>query len=130
MSELDDLKARKAEREAKRADEKQAREIEVLRLEEKLEHELGGPRGSAFQILDIAGEPLVAVKPNGAVLYKRLQESKVTQEDIHMFVVACLVCPDKQVFAGVVERRAGVLGRCLSALVALYRGEAEEEAKK
>jgi hypothetical protein len=127
---LDELRARKAEKQAARAAAQEARELETLQLEEKLEAELGGPRGLAFQIVDAEGEPLIVVKPGAAVLIKRLRESKGTFDDVQGFVTPCVHSPDKATFAAIIERKALVLIRCSDALVALYRGEAESESKK
>lgn len=130
MTTLEELHERKAKREEEAARSKAAREVEALELEERLLQELGGPKGEAFEIIDIVGEPLVAVKPGPAVLFKQLQESKASLDDLQRFVTACLVTPDKAVFARLVERKAGALIRCSEALVALYRGEAAAEGKK
>lgn len=124
MPTLEELQERKVQREADAKRARAAREAEVLELEERLIAELGGPRGEAFEIIDITGEPLVAVKVGPAVLFKQLQDSKASLDDLQRFVTACLVTPDKAAFATTVERKAGALVRCSEALVTLYRGEA------
>ena len=127
---LEELRARKAKRQDAAAKDAEARELATLLLEEKLEAELGGPRGRAFQIIDIAGEPLVAVKPGPSVLVKQLRESKGNLDDLQRFVVPCLVQPDKTTFAEIVERHGLALVRVADALVDLFKGEADVEGKK
>lgn len=126
---LDELKAAKARREEQAAAAREAREVEILTLEDELSASLG-LRGRAFQIIDVAGEPLIVVKPGAAVLFKRFRDSKMTLDDIQLFVSSCLHQPDKAVFAAVIERRAAALVRCFDALVALYRGEEDETGKR
>lgn len=130
MPTLEELQERKAKREETAAKDKAAREVAILELEEKCVEECGGPRGIAFEIIDVTGEALIAVKPGPAVLFKSLQESKAGLDDLQRFVTACLVTPDKKAFADIVERRAGVIVRCADALVMLYRGEEVAAGKK
>ena len=130
MSQLEDLRAKKAARDDAAKSARDQRELETLLLEEKLEAELGGVRGRAFQIVDVVGEPLIVVKPGPAVVFKQLRESKASLDDLQRFVAACLHTPDVKGFADIVERRAGVVVRCADAAIALYRGEAEDEGKK
>lgn len=130
MPTLEELQERKTQREAKAASEKASREAAVLELEERLIEECGGPRGVTFEIIDVSGEPLIAVKPGPAVLFKSLQESKAGLDDLQRFVTACLVTPEKKAFSDIVERRAGVIVRCADALVMLYRGEEVAAGKR
>lgn len=129
MPTLEELRERKAQREEAASKEKAARELAVLELEERCLEECGGPRGVAFEIIDVSGEPLIAVKPGPAVLFKSLQESKAGLDDLQRFVTACLVTPDKTAFGELVQRRAGVIVRCADALVTLYRGDAIAQGK-
>lgn len=130
MPTLEELRERKRLREEDIAKAKAARECIFLELEEKLTDDLGGPRGVAFEIIDVIGEVPIVVKPGSVVLFKQVQESKMSLDDLQRFVTACLVTPDKTAFAEIVERRAGVVTRCTDALVTLYRGEAVEQGKK
>ena len=129
MNDLEEALKRKADREAARERAAKERELQLLLLEEQLEGELG-PRGKAFQIVDVVGEVPIVLKSGPAVLLKTVRASKFDLDDLQRFVTPCVHSPDRAAFAAIIERHAGVLMRCSDALLSLYRGVHEENAGK
>lgn len=118
----------KAKREAERVALADARELEILELEAKLEGELG-PRGEAFEIVETVEGP-IAIKLGEAVLYQRFQASKFTEADTNDFVFSCVVHPSQAKYQEIVGKRPGIAGRCALALGSLFGVRREADAKK
>ncbi len=106
-----------------------ARELEVLELEAKLEGELG-PRGAFFEIVETLEGP-IAVKLGEAVLHTRFQGAKdITDTVLHDYVFPCVVHPAKEKYLEAVGRRPAIALRCASALATLYGLKASDTAGK
>ncbi len=126
---LDAARASKEKREAASREAADARELEVLELEAKLEGELG-PRGAFFEIVETLEGP-VAVKLGEAVLHTRFQGAKdITDTVLHDYVFPNVVSPAKEKYLEIVGRRPAIALRCASALATLYGLKANDTAGK
>lgn len=135
MSEATDVKTRlaaaraaKEKRDAEAKAAADARELEVLELEEKLES-MYGPRGQAFEIVETIDGP-IAVKLGEAVLHTRFQASKVSDTDINDYVFPCVVHPPRETYLALVAKRPGLGLRCASALATLFGAKDARDAGK
>lgn len=141
MSDAGDVKARlaaaRAAKEAKdaaRAAAAEVRELELLELEAKLEDELGGARGEAFEIVSTL-EGLVAVKLGAAVLHTRFEaavakEETVSDRTIHDYVFPCLAHPAPDAYLAMVAKRPAIASRCANALATLYGAKSGADRAK
>ncbi len=126
---LDAARAAKEKKEAAAREAADARELEVLELEAKLEGELG-PRGAFFEIVETLEGP-VAVKLGEAVLHTRFQGAKdITDTVLHDYVFPNVVAPAKEKYLEIVGRRPAIALRCASALATLYGLKANDTAGK
>jgi len=122
---------KRAEREDRRLQEKAASELEMLRLEDRLEDELG-PRGVQFEIVDCrdVGGGFVAVKLGPSIVHTRFANSKQTSSDLDSYVTPCLVHPTVEAYRALVFERPALVGRCALALAYLYGVQREGDQKK
>lgn len=133
-AELAAYRARKEERQKARAKAGKARELEILKLEEKFEASIG-PRGSMFEIVDPRDaddnpiESPIVVRLGEAVLFTRFTASKVTETDVHDFVFPCLET-DKQRYLEIIANRPEIAGRCAHALMTLFGAKHKDATGK
>ncbi len=126
---LDAARAAKEKKEAAAREASDARELEVLELEAKLEADLG-PRGAYFEIVETLEGP-VAVKLGEAVLHTRFQGAKdITDTVLHDYVFPNVVHPAKEKYLEIVGRRPAIALRCASALATLFGLKANADAGK
>lgn len=129
-----ELLAKKAEREAARALEREAHELELLELEDRLESELG-PIGRAFDLVDLSdlGEGMIAVSckvPGIQARHKAFASSKITDVDVDAFITPCIVHPSIEEFRAILARRPIAGGRVATTLLNLLGSKKTEDAKK
>lgn len=129
--ELATLRQNKARREETRAKERQAAELERLRLEERFEQEIGG-LGRDFCIVDASdlGEGFVVLKRGESVLWTSFKKSKMNEVDVEGFVLPSVVHPAKDEYRKVVMRRPFVAERCANELGKLYGVKGKEDEGK
>ena len=125
------LREAKAARDQAVEAQKQAREIELLELEERFERELG-QKGRAWGIVEVPESPIVLKTPE-LVTFKRYQaanegDKTAGVEEQAMYVAPSVVFPDRAVFAQITAARPGVLVRCAGVLNSLALGR-EEDAR-
>lgn len=120
---------RRAEKDKAAEQARRMRLVELEELEERLERELGGPRGSKFDIVDTVEGP-IAVQLGPSVLHKRFRESKMGEPDVHDFVAPCVVHPEVARFNEIASVRPGVLVDVANVLADLYAAKTEVVAGK
>lgn len=138
----EDLKSRlaaarkaKEDKEAARAAAAEARELEELELEAKLEGELGGSRGSAFEIVRTL-DGLVAVKLGPAILHTKFQAAAsndkvgLNERTLHDYVFPNVAHPSQDAYLAMVAKRPGTAVRCADALATLYGAKASNDDAK
>lgn len=110
---------------------RKAREVEELELEVRFDAELG-PRGSHFEIVNSGelNEGCIVVKLGEEVLWKRFQNSKMSQDDAAALVRPCVVYPDLSKFEEITARRSHLVVRCANAVATLYGVKLEANAGK
>lgn len=140
MEKLAELRAKKEAKLEAKAKQREAVEIEILELEERLESELG-ERGKAFEIVDCSshGEGIIAVKLGPSILHKAFMNhlAKVSEEKcapheamVDAYVTPCLVQPSVDVYRAIVARRPVIADRVSNALATLFGVRLENERKK
>ncbi len=119
---LAELRARKAAKEAKLEEERNAAEVLRLELEERFEAETGGPIDRTFTIVDVSdlGEGFVVMRLGDDVIWNTFKASKMNVVDTDAFVVPCVLYPSKDEYRKLAKRRAFVPERCAGALASLY----------
>lgn len=120
---LAELMDRKDKRDKARDQQAAAFKLKELELEDQYEGELG-PRGEAFEIINLAHDGPVVVRRGEAVLFKRFQASMPgdkdpTPEAIYAFVKPCLVYPEVSVFNEIISKRPQYATRVCNALCVL-----------
>lgn len=128
------LQAKRAEREKSEKERRDAYELQVLELEEKLS-ENGDVRGQQFEIIDLCdlGEPPIAVRvniPGIRAIQKAYTSSKGTDADADILATRCLVEPSAPTFREVIERRPLVMDYVLATISSLLGGAAALRQKK
>lgn len=127
---LEELRAKKSQREAASKVAIEAREIEELELEEKLIDKMNGKRGVAFEIVntDIG---VFAVRPPDYIVAKQFNAlDKKGDEDVAKFVRPCVIHPSADGFVLTLEKNGGIAWRLANAALALYGAEAEKRVGK
>jgi hypothetical protein len=126
-------RAAKEAKDAARAAAAEARELEELELEAKLEGELGGPRGSAFEIVRTL-DGLVAVKLGSAIVHTKFQAAAekggITERALHDYVFPNVAHPSPDAYLAMVGKRPGTAVRCADALATLYGAKAGADDAK
>lgn len=137
----DDIRARLAaakEKKAARSLEQErlheAQELAILELENSLEDGGKGPRGVNFEIVDGGDSGPIALRLGEMILYKRFTstmkgDKEPSHEDLFNYVSPCVIHPDRQAFAKLVERKPVLLMRCANALTTLF-GAKDEDARE
>lgn len=108
-------------------------ELKLLELENRLEDEGKGPKGTNFEIVDGGAEGPIAVRLGELVLYRRFTatmkgDKEPTHEDLFAYVAPCVLFPDKEAFKGIAERKPVLVMRCANALTTLF-GAKDEDAR-
>ncbi len=128
---------KKAKREAAVEVASQARELEILELEEEYETKFG-PRGNSWELIDTVEGPVV-IRLGESVLFKKFNaevdaastnKKPVEIAHQHNFVLPNVLHPDPDKFKAMVAKRPGMLGVLSTRLWALYNGRANENAGK
>jgi hypothetical protein len=128
---LDELRKRKAEREAARDAEVDALELQELELEEA--HLSLGKRGVDFEIVVTQVGCIVLKKPDlqaTAVFSGKALAGTATDADLLMYVTPSVVVPRDVEFRALVVDHGGILQRCALALHAMYEVKVEERRGK
>jgi hypothetical protein len=133
MPTKDELLAKKAERAAKLAEEKEAHELLCLELEDKYSTELG-VRGRAFEIVNednsLGVGPIVVKTPTLLAQKIYMQsDAKTTPEVAGQYVCPCVVYPAELAVRQIFAARHQMCLRCAIALTALS-GYSDGEVQK
>lgn len=138
MATKDELLAKRAAREAKLAEEREAHELLCLELEDKYCTELG-VRGRTWQMLNEendGGVGPIVLKPASLVSQKSYiqNDARGTPEVAGSFVLPCVLYPPPELarlaFNDPVVPRLQLLLRCAIAIQALAGFREEDSAKK
>lgn len=134
MATKEELLAKRADREAKLAQEAEAHEMLCLELEDKWSAELG-LRGRAFEIVNeenVAGVGPIVVKLPTLAAQKAYQRSdaKDSPEVAQIYVKPCVVYPAPDVLSGILNDRHQLCLRCCLALTRLAGYYDEDAVKK
>jgi hypothetical protein len=126
-----ELLERKAQREASRAKERAAADLERLELEDKFEEDIG-PIGREFTIVDCSdtGDGFIVLKLGLDVQWNTFLASKMNAQDLDTFVVPCLLHPSVDQYRAIVKKRGAIAPRCGTALATLYGVRDKEDGKK
>lgn len=127
--EREEAEAAKAEKEADGR-----RRIERHKLVKRFEAELGGPEGREFYVCELFQgehfEGFVVVKKAGAVLFKRLQASKMTDPDIEDFLAPHIAYPERDAYNKLITDLHGAKGELLKYASKLHGVKYEDTSKK
>ena len=122
-SKLEELRARKAEREAAKQASLEALEIEALEQEEKLCAE-GKKEGTDFKTHITTVGVFVVGKPAFLVAKKFAATDKPTVEDVIQFVGPCVLYPETMQARAVFQEHGGVAWALAGLCMKLYEAEA------
>lgn len=122
MSKLEELRARKATREAARQAELEVFETQALELEEKWE-ERGGKAGVTFAVVTTAVGNFVVQKPEFLVGKKFSDAEKRTVEDVIAFVDPCVVHPEKLEARAAFQEHGGIAWTLANECMKLYQAD-------
>lgn len=130
---LAELEAKRAERDAKLAEEFEDHKLLCLELVEKYETELGA-RGRFFEIVNednAVGAGPIVVKPPTLLAQKIYTQSdaKTTPEIASAYVCPCVLYPSELLVRQIFNARQQLLLRCCIALTALS-GYSDGDAQK
>lgn len=129
MGKVDELRARKAEREAKRAAEVETLEVEALELEEK--HATQGMRhGVDFDVVTTLVGNFVVRKPEFLTAKKFNDAENKSVEEVVQFVAPCVLHPDQAVARAVFVEHGGVAYRLALSLLRMYEADIGKKAGK
>jgi hypothetical protein len=139
-AELAELRAKQAEREAKRAEEIEAGELELARLIEKFENELG-PQGRMFEVIDARelGDGIIVVKRPEPTQHKRFvaaidkannTNKPVDEADTAQYVSPNVVHPSREAYLVIAGARPEIGGRCSVALMRLMGAKRKDDSGK
>lgn len=126
---LQELRDRKAEREAKEAGRRRAHELLVLELEDQ--HSEGGKRrGHDFEIIEEGLDVPIVVKRVAGVVYQKFQRDESSDQSTTEFVLACLAHPKEDEFLAMAAQFPAVRDRAAVAIAALYKAKIKGDAGK
>jgi hypothetical protein len=126
--ELAAARAKKVERERAKAEAAEARELEVLNLEEELEAKYG-PRGQGFEIVDTVAGP-IALRLGESILHQRFQSAKLDDASVDEYVRPCIVSPSLDKYTAIIGARPAIAYRCATALATLYGAKDADDTGK
>ncbi|HVH51982.1 MAG TPA: hypothetical protein VM690_07540 [Gaiellaceae bacterium] len=125
-----ELEEKKAARDRKLVEEKEAHDLACLELEERLSNELNGVEKRAFMIVNrdnACGVGPVAVKPAELSRWKGWKAKEGNKpEDAFALVQSCLVFPDLDTFARAYHAHPWILEKAIAG-VAILAGVSESE---
>jgi hypothetical protein len=128
---LEELRARKADREKARQLELDGLELQELELEEA---HLGlGKRGIDFEIVTSEVGFVVVKKPDfqTASVFNAVAVDKRTETEVLRFVMPSVAYPkDQAAFRAMVSDHGGILWRCAAAVLAMYEAKVEARTGK
>jgi hypothetical protein len=127
---LEELRGRKAAREAARQAEIDDLERQELELEEA--NLSLGKRGIDFEIVASEVGLVVLKKPDfqTASTFNAIPVDRRSETEILRFVQPSVVTPDSAAFRALVTDHGGILWRCASALITMYEVRVEERRGK
>ena len=129
MATLEELRARRAERDQKRQEERDALEAEALELEEK--YETSGQRLHIdFDVVTTLVGNFVVRKPDFLVAKKFADAETKTVEDVIQFVAPCVLFPEQMIARGMFTEHGGIAYRLSLSLLKLYEADAGKQQGK
>lgn len=129
MASLEELRARKQEREKAREAELEKLEAEALELEEK-ELEKGLKQGIDFDVVTTLAGNFVVKKPEFLLAKQFAATEKPGAEEVMNFALPHVTFPERSAARGVVLENAGIAYKLTVALMRLYEADASKKAGK